>query len=564
MNTFQKAVSNQQYADSLASNWDNENYFHADTHINLIRVLCRDVGSELSRKVVQILDRQGYRDIVDLSCSPDDYDDPLLYLKDSQIIGLIKKYPTWDIGLDPRKEAMKTFIACEVQCKETNDKIYEGSLFRDPFVSSVIHRAQRKIVDILSDVPEIAELPFQFGPGSTFSVKQNTSVLSKLRSTLDVTPNCYGLASEMMESCPGWVHDSLNRDHGPQIHPRKGLNLIKGDRLAFVPKTAKTDRPICINGTLNAVIQKGIGSVIRDRLKPILDLRHAQSKHRRRARISSLNQEYCTIDLRSASDTICHALVMDLLPFRWFDLLDKARSPYYMIDNEWYPYHKFSAMGNGYTFELETLIFWALSDSVREQLEVKGDVLVYGDDIIAPTQCFDSIQRVLTHCGFQLNDEKSFKEGHFRESCGGDYFNGIEVRPFYLKAGISYRTLFLFHNFLARSGGNFLYPKTFRFIRKLIGKEMCAHFRGPDVEGDSHLVDISLPLSGFFYVHIRISGRRSRSLFNFGKAYGLYRLMFRQELRVLGKYIGSTSGEPPPEFPRKRQLKCKVKYRRYI
>ena len=88
-------------------------------------------------------------------------------------------------------------------------------------------------------------------------------------------------------------------------------------------------------------------------------------------------------------------------------------------------------MGNGFTFPLETLIFWALTASACE-----GDVdsvSVYGDDIICPRERADDVIDTLTMCGFKINLEKSFVEGPFRESCGCDYYKGIDIRPFYKK-----------------------------------------------------------------------------------------------------------------------------------
>lgn len=91
-------------------------------------------------------------------------------------------------------------------------------------------------------------------------------------------------------------------------------------------------------------------------------------------------------------------------------------------------------MGNGFTFELETLIFYAL---VRTALELSNvaydDILVYGDDIIIPSQGYDAVCASLAFFGFTTNKLKSFNEGPFRESCGGDFFKGTNVRPYFLK-----------------------------------------------------------------------------------------------------------------------------------
>jgi hypothetical protein len=87
-------------------------------------------------------------------------------------------------------------------------------------------------------------------------------------------------------------------------------------------------------------------------------------------------------------------------------------------------------MGNGYTFELESLLFWALAKSVTQ---VDDIVSVYGDDIIVPSAVVPTLQKVFDYVGFTLNMDKSFWTGQFRESCGKHYFNGYDVSPVYHK-----------------------------------------------------------------------------------------------------------------------------------
>jgi hypothetical protein len=124
-------------------------------------------------------------------------------------------------------------------------------------------------------------------------------------------------------------------------------------------------------------------------------------------------------------------LVKLLLPKKWFDLLAALRSPYTKIGTKWVKLHKFSSMGNGFTFELETLLFWAIARSVS----YNGFVSAYGDDMILPTVDASAAVSLLTLLGFEVNMAKSFTDylDPFRESCGGDYFNGEAVRPTYLR-----------------------------------------------------------------------------------------------------------------------------------
>jgi hypothetical protein len=114
-----------------------------------------------------------------------------------------------------------------------------------------------------------------------------------------------------------------------------------------------------------------------------------------------------------------------------------------LFKGRWVRLEKFSSMGNGFTFELETAIFLCLIlavrnlRAIREPLEalVKpgADIWVYGDDIIIPTDWAADVVSALTYCGFETNGRKSFVTGSFRESCGGDFFGGVDVRPYLLE-----------------------------------------------------------------------------------------------------------------------------------
>jgi hypothetical protein len=89
-------------------------------------------------------------------------------------------------------------------------------------------------------------------------------------------------------------------------------------------------------------------------------------------------------------------------------------------------------MGNGYTFELETLIFSSIVKVTLDRLgflSIPGvSFHVYGDDIIVPSESADTVLAVLRWFGFTPNPKKTFTKGPFRESCGGDFFEGQPVR----------------------------------------------------------------------------------------------------------------------------------------
>jgi hypothetical protein len=221
------------------------------------------------------------------------------------------------------------------------------------------------------------------------------------------------------------------------------VRYFEAARYDVVPKSISEMRSIEIGPSLTGFIQQGYDGFIRDRLRAVwkLDLRD-QFPNQRLARIGSIRgcqaNSPCTIDLSSASDSICYALVGVLLPNAWFHTLKRLRaSKITLPDGNVWELHKFSSMGNALTFSLQTLIFAAC---VRAILRARGhegaEWRVYGDDIIVPYRVYDDVVNLLELFGFTVNSKKSFKEGNFRESCGGDYLHGTDVRALYLKKPI--------------------------------------------------------------------------------------------------------------------------------
>jgi hypothetical protein len=372
-----------------------------------------------------------FRQLVEMSIRPSDYVDPSSFFSDYQSVKILSKYPFLNTGIDTRQVAKGKFDEAELACRLTNERFRNrsnGSFFAN-HVESIISSAQYKISSILGVVPKLENMQFSFGPGATYGVRKETSVYNKVSSDLECTYAFVGKLGDFLAEFPGWIPEGTH-----------SVSLIPGSQLAFVPKDAKTDRPICIEPLLNGLYQKGFGSYLRNRLRKFgvdLDDQGINQKLVSRAHLDRLS----TVDFASASDTIAYHLVLDLLPIDWFEALDIARSPRYIYEGVWTPFEKFSSMGNAYTFELETLIFYSLATSVCEHLGIKYEtgvnLSVYGDDVIIPQDAFDLFQEVAEICGFTINLKKSFRQGPFFESCGHDFFLGTFVRPFLFKKRIN-------------------------------------------------------------------------------------------------------------------------------
>jgi len=127
------------------------------------------------------------------------------------------------------------------------------------------------------------------------------------------------------------------------------------------------------------------------------------------------------------------AVVDELCTFEWSHLLGIARSPTCEVDGEVVDLSMHSSMGNGYTFPLETAIFFAVVASCVPVYD-RHLANCYGDDIICPQYAaLDVIER-LEYLGFEVNRRKTHLAGEFFESCGADFFRGVNVRPMYMRS----------------------------------------------------------------------------------------------------------------------------------
>jgi len=215
------------------------------------------------------------------------------------------------------------------------------------------------------------------------------------------------------------------------------LRMVHGSSMFTVPKNSLIDRVCCKEPDINMFLQKGTGDYFRRRLRKFGINLNDQSRNKSLAQLGSLTGSLATLDLSSASDSICYELVCHFLPIQWSSYLDDIRSKSVLVDGVGeHLCEMFSSMGNGFTFELESLLFFAFAKATAYFTGTKGVISVYGDDIIVPTKVAVPLIEVLGYLGFKTNVEKSFWEGPFRESCGGHYHSGTDITPFFLRSPV--------------------------------------------------------------------------------------------------------------------------------
>jgi hypothetical protein len=327
-----------------------------------------------------------------------------------------------------RERAIEKWLATEERNRQTNQRLYlqdeEELLFLDPqgmpvFGPEFLRWCRSAISSLIGEEIPWDRLSGSFSGGASTSVRRGVGTISKkYQRGKDITANA--------------VWHFLRLTNTVQPMPRD-FELVEGNVMFTVPKTSEIDRCACKEPDLNMYCQKAVGDYFRRRLKTVgIDL-NDQSINQRLAREGSELNNLATVDLSSASDSVTKQLVIALLPDEWSGLLMDLRSPVTVIDGSPHENEMISSMGNAFTFELESLIFWALARGCAYFTRTRGRISVYGDDIICPVGLQVSLEAALTYCGFTLNSKKSFWDGQFRESCGKHWFSGREVTPFYVK-----------------------------------------------------------------------------------------------------------------------------------
>lgn len=343
--------------------------------------------------------------------------------------------------------AIAKFLLAERMCRKTNGRLRPGVPvpYKDWDLNGVLYLAEKKIHQVLGSFSwSEARESMDFGPGATHLIRRGTaSRAAKFDHRVETYLTSYLRCCWAVAQSPLWYGMASAQE--PYLAP--------ANRVITVPKSSVIDRVIAIEPSTTMYCQKGIGKMIRRRLARVGCDLNDQTQNGEFARLGSLFGNLATVDLSMASDTIAYWLVRRLLPADWFDALNELRAERGVLPSgEFIAYQKFSSMGNGYTFELESLIFWAICSCVIETLGLKDRRLgVYGDDIVISVHAKDLLERVLDYAGFKVNTSKSHWEGPFRESCGKHYHSGVEVTPFYVRRPLdNVPDLFTYHNNLRR------------------------------------------------------------------------------------------------------------------
>ncbi len=214
-------------------------------------------------------------------------------------------------------------------------------------------------------------------------------------------------------------------------------------RVIPVPKTQEKPRIIAAEPSYLQKMQQGILTLMTKRLgdHPYIGWLD-QSRNRELAKIASRDRSLSTLDLSEASDRVSWRLVKNLIRFNEYFLncVQVTRTTSAELPSgERILLRKFATMGSALCFPIESMVFWtivvmAVAKDRGEYLpstwtlkSLEGRASVYGDDIIVPREHTQSVIELLELFGLKVNYSKSFTESNFRESCGAEFYNGIDI-----------------------------------------------------------------------------------------------------------------------------------------
>lgn len=215
--------------------------------------------------------------------------------------------------------------------------------------------------------------------------------------------------------------------------------LERTSEIVCVPKSMTTNRTISKEPVSLQYFQQGVMDSLMTWCHEHPYLKHRvdfsdQERSAEMAREGSIFGEFATIDLSAASDSVSHYLVKrvfrgtTVLPWLIATRSDRTRLP----DGTELSLAKFAPMGSAVCFPVETIVFMAACECAKRRTQAKVKYRVFGDDIIISRQAVDNLLEIMEALHFKVNATKSFWASellNFREACGGEYFNGLEVTP---------------------------------------------------------------------------------------------------------------------------------------
>jgi hypothetical protein len=348
-----------------------------------------------------------------------------------QLLDLFKKYSfEHDVFTDDEvlEQSKKKFL-------DNQDRINAHVVVEDNVLKNILFTARGFVDRILGDFDKFEVMKrATFGKKSSVGIPKRKACEAQ-RYEGPITGSCDQIEwFERLYSLwnkPAYLYAKLRAENRevPLYSQIDALEAI------LVNKTWKSKRMIMPNTTIGTLYSGGLGKVIEDALRAYgYDIKTLQDTHGELARFGSITGSLVTADQSLASDNITSWLIDRICPREWASALNFGRIRKINFYGQVVETNTFSTMGIGFTFPLQTLVFLCLLLAIREQCDLDEThvVSVFGDDMIYDVKMHDLVVDTFTKLGLVINVDKTFSEGWFRESCGRDFYRGVDVRPWHL------------------------------------------------------------------------------------------------------------------------------------
>lgn len=311
------------------------------------------------------------------------------------------------------------------------------------------HAARRLVVgarllanEIFQDIGNPAKALPKHGPGAVSDARDADGKRSALRSIRYV-------ALERMFRPLHWFYALTEMCADAGDLPPSLVRLLTRpsyehgvSKLKFVPKTVRTVRTIGFEPAAYMWCQQAL----KDLMVSHLESNRITSGHVNFAdqtvnrKKTSDWSDSDTLDMSKASDRNSYALAEGVLgETRLWPWLDACRTPCTELSTgALLRYKKFAPMGSATCFPVQSVIYFCLAVTALMQAGMPGaiarrSVFVYGDDLITPHGYYTVLDEAFSSVGLKFNPDKCCMHGKFRESCGMDAFDGVDVSPVRLK-----------------------------------------------------------------------------------------------------------------------------------
>lgn len=239
-----------------------------------------------------------------------------------------------------------------------------------------------------------------------------------------------------------WWHVSVNElpsSYFATRFPKDNPNPELPVKVVSVPKSWKKRRNIAVETATAMYTQQGLREGLYAALSNSqwwashVSLEHPE-RNREYAKLGSMFGGFATVDLSAASDSVGMEFVRSVFadtPLA--SILHLFTGKEFDVEGNVVSSKIFATMGNAIAFPVETMVFALIAEEACQATNTRPEFQVYGDDIVVPARAVGALMILLERYGFNVNKAKTFinEKGvsFFRESCGGEYLNGVNVTP---------------------------------------------------------------------------------------------------------------------------------------